>query len=209
MRNFRRRLAWHKLPGPNPVRPGAEDRLCELQRRFRAVSARHDRAIKLRGSKIAVLAAIVAFAVVWGLSSSPWPVMTTVRQNVKSAAAIEPGQIQVIDGDTIRANGQVYRLVGFDAPESGLNAKCESERTLAARATSRLRQIVAAGGLELDRVPCACQAGTEGTQGCNYGRLCAVLTSGGHDVGALMISEGLARQYLCSNTGCPRRQGWC
>ena len=130
-------------------------------------------------------------------------------KNVKSAATIEPDQIQVIDGDTIRANGQVYRLVGYHAPESGLEAKCESERTLAARATSRLRQIVTAGELRFERVPCACPSGTEGTQRCNYGRLCAVITSAGRDVGALMIAEGLARQYVCSNTRCPLRQGWC
>ena len=201
----------HDLPGSNPVRPGRgpEDRLRDLQRRFRAVSARHDRTIKLRGYYrrlgIAALAAIVAVAVVWGLL----PVMTTPRQNAKSAATIEQAQIQVIDGDTIRANGQVYRLVGYGAPESGLNAKCETERTLAARATARLHQIVAAGGLRFERVPCACPSGTEGTLGCNYGRLCAVLTSAGRDVAAVMIAEGLARQYVCSNTGCPRRQGWC
>ena len=81
---FRERLARHDLPAPNPVRPGPgpEDRLRTLQRRFRAVSARHDRASKrryYRSAKIAALAAIVAFAVVWGLGSSPWPVSTTLR----------------------------------------------------------------------------------------------------------------------------------
>ena len=36
--------------------------------------------LRSRGSaKVAALAAIVAFAVVWGLGSSPWPVMTTLR----------------------------------------------------------------------------------------------------------------------------------
>ena len=39
-----------------------------------------------------------------------------------------------------------------------------------------------------------CPSGTEGTQRCNYGRLCAVLTSAGRDVAAVMIAEGLARQ---------------
>jgi endonuclease YncB( thermonuclease family) len=130
-------------------------------------------------------------------------------KNPKRAVTIGPVQIQVIDGDTVRANGHVYRLVGYDAPESGLEARCESERTLAARATSRLRQIVAAGGLRLERVPCACPPGTEGTQRCNYGRLCAVLTSSGSDVGALLIAEGLARRYVCSEARCPQRQGWC
>jgi endonuclease YncB( thermonuclease family) len=154
--------------------------------------------ILLAGFGVLILAFLPSY---WGQFAA--------KNDAKTAATIEPAQIQVIDGDTIRANGQVYRLVGFDTPESGLNAQCESVRTLAARATSRLRQIVAAGGLGLDRVPCACPAGTEGTQQCNYGRLCAVLSSGGLDVGALMIGEGLARRYVCSATRCPPRQGWC
>ena len=70
------------LPNPNPVRPGPgpEQRLRNLQRRFRAVSARHDRAIKLhRVIATAVVAFAVAFTVVWDLGSSPWPVTTTLR----------------------------------------------------------------------------------------------------------------------------------
>jgi endonuclease YncB( thermonuclease family) len=73
---------------------------------------------------------------------------------------IEPGAIEAIDGDTIRANGQTVRLVGFDAPEAGNHARCESERTLAARATFRLRQLVSVGGLELQLIACSCRPGT-------------------------------------------------
>jgi endonuclease YncB( thermonuclease family) len=56
----------------------------------------------------------------------------------------------VIDGDTIRAHGRSVRLIGFDAPESGLRAQCESERTLAAKASAivpdkRDHAIVSAG----------------------------------------------------------------
>jgi endonuclease YncB( thermonuclease family) len=126
-----------------------------------------------------------------------------------TADSIEPRSIQVVDGDTILANGQTYRLVGFDAPESGMQARCESERTLAARATARLRQLVVGGALRLKRMPCACPLGTEGTKKCNYGRLCGVLTSQGRDVGAILIGEGLARSYICSGTRCPPRQKWC
>jgi hypothetical protein len=85
MRRVRRRAAWRDLPSPNPVRPGPgpEKRLHDLQRRFRAVSAPDDRAITLwryyRSGTIAALLAIVAFAIVWGLSSSPWPITTTLR----------------------------------------------------------------------------------------------------------------------------------
>jgi hypothetical protein len=72
------------LPKPNPLRPGSgpEQRLRNLQRRFRAVSAGHDRAFELRRVikvATAVVAFAVAFAVVWSLSSSPWPVTTTLR----------------------------------------------------------------------------------------------------------------------------------
>jgi hypothetical protein len=34
----------------------------------------------------------------------------------------------VIDGDTVRWRGEKVRLVGFDAPESGNRARCQSER---------------------------------------------------------------------------------
>jgi endonuclease YncB( thermonuclease family) len=49
------------------------------------------------------------------------------RAPVSNSAAT----ISAIDGDTVRANGRVYRLVGFDTPESGSLAPCERERKLA------------------------------------------------------------------------------
>ena len=91
---------------------------------------------------------------------------------IASSAAAEPiatGAIQVIDGDTISSRGQTVRLVGFDTPEAGMNAMCEAERNLAARATSKLRQLVAGGGLDLTLVRCSCPAGTEGTPACIEG----------------------------------------
>jgi endonuclease YncB( thermonuclease family) len=125
------------------------------------------------------------------------------------SAPIEPGRIEVIDGDTIKVGTTVYRLVGFDTPEAGANARCELERTLAANATWRLRQLVAGGGLDVERVACACPHGTEGTRRCNYGRLCGVLRARGREVGAILIAEGLARPYICGAQSCPRRESWC
>jgi endonuclease YncB( thermonuclease family) len=128
--------------------------------------------------------------------------------SIVNAAPIEPGQVEVLDGDTVRVAGETFRLVGFDAPET-YRAQCPSERELGNRATFRLRQLVAGAGLDLERVPCACRIGTEGTPRCNYGRSCGVLKARGKDVGEVLIAEGLARAFVCSRTSCPPRESWC
>lgn len=126
-----------------------------------------------------------------------------------SAAPIPPGAIRIIDGDTIAVGTARYRLVGFDAPETGPRARCAAERALAAAATRRLRQMVTAGDLDLTEVACKCAPGTAGTLKCNYGRQCGALTAAGRDVGAVLIGEDLARPYPYS----PRRRlppaHWC
>jgi endonuclease YncB( thermonuclease family) len=73
------------------------------------------------------------------------------------------------------------------------------DRTAAAAPGGRQNRAQA-GGLRLP------SWGTEGTISCTYGRLCAVLTADGRDVGELLISEGLAHEYICSENRCPRRQ---
>jgi endonuclease YncB( thermonuclease family) len=150
--------------------------------------------LKRHGARILALNAFVAIVL------ATTPVL---------ASPIEPGAIRVVDGDTIEARGAVFRLVGFDTPEAGNRARCESERTLAAAASRRLRQLVGGGGLDFARVPCSCRPGTEGTQLCNHGRLCGTLRARGGDVGAILISEGLARPFLCGPQSCPAQQGWC
>ena len=141
------------------------------------------------------------------IQSAPQSV-TIVGGGKVISGSLSPAELQVVDGDTIGVRGQQYRLVGFDTPET-VSAKCHRERELGTRATARLRQLVTQGGLRLQRVPCACPSGTEGTGSCNYGRWCGMLTVGGRDVGPILIAEGLARSYVCGRTSCPPRQGWC
>jgi endonuclease YncB( thermonuclease family) len=118
-------------------------------------------------------------------------------------------RVSVLDGDTVRVGGQTYRLVGFNTPETGGQARCDRENALGRAATLRLRELVVAGDLDFEPVPCACRPGTEGTRACNYGRLCARLTAQGQDVGNVLIAEGLAHEYSCRGTGCPPRRSWC
>ena len=76
-------------------------------------------------------------------------------------------------------------------------------------ATTRLRALVRSDDARLVPVACACRPGQEGTRFCNYGRLCGSLLIGGRDVGAILISEGLAHAYVCGATSCPKRRSWC
>jgi endonuclease YncB( thermonuclease family) len=128
-----------------------------------------------------------------------------------TAEPIEPDDIRVIDGDTIRVYQEQpdVRLVGFNAPETRREA-CEAERQLGAQATLRLRNLIRAGDLDFQYVACSCPPGTQGTFVCNYGRDCGTLKSGGRDVGAILIEEGLAVPFVCGATRCPTTpRPWC
>jgi endonuclease YncB( thermonuclease family) len=107
--------------------------------------------------------------------------------------------VTVTDGDTIRANGEPYRLVGFNTPELS-TGKCEAERKLATQARVRLQQLVREPTARLQEVLC---------HGSNFGRKCAVVYVGGRNIASLMVRERLAEDYWCSSSGCPRRKNWC
>jgi micrococcal nuclease len=87
------------------------------------------------------------------------------------AKPINSDQFTVTDGDTIHVRGERNgtRLVGFNAPETNV-AHCSKELEVGSRATKHLRELVATSDMDLEKVPCACKPGTEGTNKCNYGR---------------------------------------
>jgi endonuclease YncB( thermonuclease family) len=127
------------------------------------------------------------------------------------ADPIASEQVRVMDGDTVRLYGKRpdVRLVGFNAPETR-RAKCEAERELGDRATRRVRELVRDKPLDFQRVACACPAGREGTRFCNYGRSCGTLRAEGHDIGDILIAEGLAVPFKCYATSCPKTpRPWC
>lgn len=126
--------------------------------------------------------------------------------------SLRASDVRIIDGDTVDIRGVTVnvRLVGFNAPETW-KPSCTAERQVGERATARLNQLVRdAASIEFQRVACSCRPGTEGTDRCNFGRLCGSLFVDGEDVGSILIGEGLAVPYRCGRTSCPPRpQAWC
>jgi endonuclease YncB( thermonuclease family) len=88
------------------------------------------------------------------------------EQMLSSSSPKVVQSISVIDGDTVRFDGNAYRLVGFDTPEKGDKAKCDGERQRAKAASNRMRGLVSGVGAHLERVSCSCKPGDEETQRC-------------------------------------------
>ena len=137
--------------------------------------------------------------------------LITLASYLSFAEPINPADVRVIDGDTIRVYQKQpnVRLVGFNAPETR-RAACEPERELGAKATRRLRDLARDSNLDFEFVACSCPPGSEGTSACNYGRRCGTLKANGRDVGAILIAEGLAVSFQCGKTRCPKTpRPWC
>jgi micrococcal nuclease len=105
-----------------------------------------------------------------------------------------PSAVRVIDGDTIDYDGLRIRIADIDTPE--VRGRCAHESELAARATARLRELLAGGAIELHRLP-------SGRDEDRYGRKLRIVTRDGRSVGDMLVAEGLARTW----TG--RREPWC
>ncbi|WP_090525225.1 thermonuclease family protein [Paracoccus isoporae] len=112
----------------------------------------------------------------------------------RAPVGVDPAEIQVVDGDTIRWQGQRIRLQGLDSPEL-FSPQCQAELAAARAARDALRERLAAAqraelriAPELDR----------------YGRGLARLALDGEDVARAMIRAGHARRYEGG-----ARPGWC
>jgi endonuclease YncB( thermonuclease family) len=139
-----------------------------------------------------------------------WSVTPLFTVTAVYAEPIASNDIYVLDGNTIDMHGKSIRLMGFDVPDEGQRARCAAERTLAARAAARLRQIISRGDkVDLQIVACPCAPGSEGMQQCNNGAPCGRLTVDGRDVGAMLVAENLAHTFVCGPSACPKRMSWC
>jgi endonuclease YncB( thermonuclease family) len=94
--------------------------------------------------------------------------------------------ISVSDGDSFRMNGQRYRLQDIDAPELHQNCKDAAGREwrCGRRARDELRKI-------LTRGPVQCRTVSKD----RFGRIVALCSVSGRDVGEAMVREGWATAY--------------
>jgi endonuclease YncB( thermonuclease family) len=104
----------------------------------------------------------------------------------QASVAASAEQVRVVDGDTIEIGGTIHRIHGIDAPEAGQTcARTGGGRWPCGRtAIDMLTRIVRSG-------PVRCEK--QGTD--SYGRALSVCSTGGSDIGAMMVDLGLAWSF--------------
>jgi micrococcal nuclease len=131
--------------------------------------------------------------------------MTLVAYCARATAETVPGSsLRVIDGDTVQtAGGETIRVYNIDAPETD-RARCDAEYDLGVRAARRLRELLSARPVSIERCEPPGPLGGQGRCIDRYRRTLARLTVQGSDIGLQLVTEGLAVRW---NT--KKRADWC
>jgi len=104
------------------------------------------------------------------------------------------GQNCVVDGDTIWLDGEKVRIADIDTPETH-RPMCPREAELGRRATERMHVLLNKGAFSVEPI------GDRDKD--RYGRKLRIVSRDGESLGAILVEEGLAREWG------GRRQPWC
>jgi micrococcal nuclease len=136
----------------------------------------------------------IAFAALTGALALNAPAAAPSPAPLTSSSAItasfplcgsRPGKTCVTDGDTFRLDGDRIRIADIDTPETH-SPKCPAEKALGDRATLRLAALLEAAPFTL------APADRDRDR---YGRLLRIVMRDGQSLGAVLVSEGLARPW--------------
>ena len=136
---------------------------------------------------IAIVTVTVGFSVITGHDDAA----AAVRASGERFGSCEGGPDCVIDGDTIRIEGETVEIAGMDAPEVR-SARCEEERLRGVESIQKLTGLLNSGTVT-----------TAGEVEGPDGKLRTAVQVDGRDVGAAMIKAGAAGELLTK----PRN--WC
>ena len=194
-------MSRHFRPDDVVRLPPSRRELRRLRRRLRRQRARP----RLSGTTVGVvIAGAVCAGLAVGLSGLGAPPVATAAPApaLSASSAAIPffgycpyggGLNCVVDGDTFYLGRDKVRIAGIDAPETH-PPRCAAEARAGEAATHRLRDLLNAGEVTLTRVDRDEDV---------YGRKLRNVAAGGADVGAVLIGEGLARDYAGG------RRSWC
>ncbi|MBY5881754.1 thermonuclease family protein [Rhizobium leguminosarum] len=121
------------------------------------------------------------------------------------AGLIICASLTVVDGDTVKCDGQNMRLLGegapfvsgIDTPEVGAHAKCFKEQKLALIAKGRLKELLAEKGLRV-----VFSGALDKTK--SHRPLINIYRTNGEEIGKKLLEEGFARTWSPK-----QRSDWC
>lgn len=117
------------------------------------------------------------------------------------ALAISASQVQVVNSDTVFADGRAYRLYRVDAPQA--NSICDLERSRAEELKMLVNELVASAQTVEVR-PGFNPRGRQSWPNDHRGTRLARITLDGQDLGDILIARGLAYRWDNHN-----KRNWC
>lgn len=162
---------------------------------LRGSARRRARRRPARALAVILLGAVsAALAAAMGSAGLGWPGPSAEARTIAFGLCHSGGGTNcVVDGDTFWMHGERIRIADIDAPETH-PPRCAREARLGKAATRRLRALLSAGPVSLDRA----DRDTD-----RYGRKLRIATRDGASIGAQLVEEGLARRWE------GRRRPWC